>query len=118
MDFLTSNEIQLRPGDVDYGVEFEFPVTTSGVPNSGTIPYGVSISSVTVTGYYGDSAASDLISGSPSVTGDDIVNVNLNYPSTTLSGVTRVSNLGLKFILVLDNGTEADLRYDNIIARP
>jgi len=118
MPFKTAKSINLHPNDTHYGASFKFPVTSSGTLNDGTLPYGTSILSVDVTGWYGDTEASDLIYNSPTISGVDTVLVSLNYPSTTMSGVSGEANMKLKFILTLNDSSTVEDCFDNVIVGP
>jgi len=118
MPFKTAKSINLHPGDTHYGALFKFPVTSSGTLNDGTLPYSTNIVSADVSAWNGDTEVSDLIYNSPTISGTDTVLVSLNYPSTTMSGVSGEVNMKLKFVLTLnDSSTVADC-FDNVIVGP
>lgn len=117
MSFKTANEIRLQPGDTIYSVAFKFPVSSSATLNDGTLPYNTSIASVDVTGWYGDISASDLLNGLPTISGTDTVQVNLDYPSTTMSGVNKVVNMSLKFILTLNTTATLVENFNSVVVQ-
>ena len=115
MGFKTANSIKLQPYDTFYDATFKFPVTSSGTLNDGTLPYGRFITGVTVTAWNGDTQVTDLIQGTPTISGTDTVLVSMNYPSTTMSGITRRQNMSLRFVLSLDNSATLEEDFHNII---
>jgi len=117
MDFQTADEIKLQPDDTKYAVAFNFPIATSTSANDGALAFGTSINSATVTGWYGTTEASDLITGVPTVSGTDTLQLLLDYPTTTMSGVTRTTNMSLKFILTLSDTATATFNYDNVVIK-
>lgn len=110
--FKTSDEIYLQPNDTKYGASFKFPIASSATANDGFLPFGTVISSVAVTGWYYSIAANDLIDETSHT--DDTVSVSLNYPTTTMSNVTGVVNMSLRFVLTLDNGATHEADFRNI----
>ena len=111
--FKTTNKIHLQPNDTKYAATFKFPIASSATNNDGTIPFGTTISSVLVTGWYGSTEVSDLIYGTPTTT-SDTVTVNLNYPTTTMSDITRTVNMSLRFILTLSSSATLEADFKNI----
>lgn len=113
--FKTAEEIHLQPNDTKYGATFKFPIASSATSNDGALPFDTTISTVVVTGWYGDTEAPDLIYGTPTNTSDTVV-VNLNYPTTTMIGVTGTVGMSLRFILTLSTGAtlESDFRNINV----
>ena len=115
MGFKTANEIRLQPNDTKYNTAFKFPIASSALLNDGTLPYGTVISSVTVTGWYGSTSAPDLLNSAATISGGDTVQVSLDYPTTTLSGITRTVSMSLKFVLTLNSTAKVEEDFHNII---
>lgn len=115
MGFKTADAIKLQPYDSEYGVAFQFPVASSATSNDGTLPYGTSIYDAVVTGWYNGVEAADLIHSAATLSGVDTVLVSLDYPTTTMSGISRVVNMSLRFILTLDTGPILQEYYNNVL---
>ena len=114
MDFKTADTIKLQPKDTAYNAEFKFPAATGTSTNDGAIPYDTIIDSIVVTGIYNDTTVTELISGIPTVSGTDTVQVSLNYPTTTMDELSRNTNMSLEFVLTLDDNSTKEFNYDNI----
>lgn len=117
MDFKTANAIRLKPYDTNYGVAFKFPVASSATSNDGTIPVGNYIESAVVTCWHNGNSVDDLFDTSPTISGADTVQVSLNYPTTTMSGITRDRNMSLRFVLTLDSSATLQADFDNLIVK-
>ncbi len=107
-NFNPPKDIDLYPDDDNKGLNFIFKKTTGTYNNDGFIPYGLSVSSVEVSGL--DNEGSDTtgwiytatVSISNDVTIDsrlnDVVSFNIKHPGTN-------GTFFIKIILTLDNGT-------------
>jgi len=116
MDFKTAENIKLQPGDTKVGVNFLFPIESVAYANDGAIPYGLTISSVVVTSSYNGVSITDMIIGSPILTGTNlnIVQVVLSYPSTTMALITNKITASLRFILTLSDTSTREFDFRNI----
>jgi hypothetical protein len=110
-NFETVGEINLQTGD-EIGYGFKFPIASS-TTEKGAIPYGRSISSVVVTAYDsdGNDVTTEMISGTPAISGE-IVSIVLTYPSVTGDGRYK-----LTFALTLDNGWTRQKDFQRVIAK-
>ena len=109
--FQGSDWIILQPGDAKVPYDFDFPACTTATANDGTLPYGDSISSYTVSVY--DSSDNDVTSEvkyADSRSGTTIT-VSLDYPTTSGIGYYR-----LKFVLTLASGAVLELDFRRIRA--
>jgi len=98
--------------NTNLGWNFKFPTATSATAKGG-IPYGRTISTVSVIAYDEDDSdvTSEMIVGTPSLD-TETVTVRLKYPVT--SGVGRYK---LTFILTLDNGMTVEFDFKNVYAK-
>jgi hypothetical protein len=117
MDFKTANSIKLKPEDLAYGAAFKFPVASTATSNDGFLPKGTYIDSASVTAWYNGTSVSDLVAGDPTISGTDTVQVTLNYPTTTMSGVTKDRYMSLRFVLTLDSSATLQADFDNLIVK-
>lgn len=111
--FQGHDEIILRPDDTGSQYSFEVTQCSSATANDGFLPYGVSVSSITVTTHKRDSnntTVTDIIVGTPSVV-DNVVYATLKYPSTNGEGRYK-----LKIVAALDTGKDKELVFDRIKA--
>lgn len=118
MSFKTANEINLLPNDTLYSVAFKFPIASSLTLNDGTLPYGTTIIGVSVIGKYNGVDVPDLINGTPIISGADTIQVTLDYPTTTMSGIVRITNMGLQFIITLNTTATIQQNFNNVIVNP
>jgi hypothetical protein len=110
MNFESVGQINLQTGDL-LGWNFKFPIAESPL-KKGAIPYGRTISSVTVTAYNCDSTAiTDLIVNTP-VIDNDTVSIKMKYPE--VSGEGRYK---LTFYLTLDNGWTRQFDFNRVVVR-
>ena len=103
--------ITLQPNDSGVPFQFEFKACSSPTANDGSIPFGTTISGVSVTGHTGagTDVTSQLIAN---YTLDaNLVTVFLNYPSGR-----GVGTYHLTFVLTLDSGTVMEFDFNEITA--
>ena len=117
MSFKTSEPIKLQPSDTKYGVSFYFPIETAIGANDGALPFGTSISSATVTALYNNTSIADMITGSVLISGtsNNTVQLSLNYPTTTMTNITKSVTMALKFVLTLTDTSTREFDFRNII---
>lgn len=109
MSKFKSGKILLQPQDV-IGYTFQFPTCSSATANDGAIPFGRTISSVTVVAYNEDDEiiTNDLLDELPTLS-DDLVTVVLKY-----AGVGRYK---LTFKLTLDNSWIKEVDFTTIYGK-
>jgi len=112
MSKFDTGKITLQSGD-SIGYSFKFPIASSATANDGAIPFGRTISSVTVTAYDedGNDVTTQLIEGTPSLS-TVTVTAELKYPVT--AGVGRYK---LTFDLTLDNGWTREVDFTTVYAK-
>lgn len=112
-DFKDRKTIILQPSDAAVPFGFEFTVCSAADKNDGALPYGDSVSDCAVTAHSEDGTdkTSELINGSPSVA-DNVVTVDLDYPSTTGAGVYH-----LTFVVTTANGADIEFDFNRVYAR-
>ena len=108
-DFSTAGEITIQPED-QMTYYFKFTNASSQHANDGSLPYGVSISSVTVTAFDSDgtNVTSLLIMGTPTVA-DNIVTVKLQYPGYE-------DQFKLTFYCTLSNGDKKEFDFSRVFS--
>ncbi len=111
--FQGSRNIVLQPNDRAVPYDFEFTVCSAAGANDGALPYGDSVSSVTVTAHTEDGAdvTGELINGTP-VVDNNTVTVALDYPSTSGPGTYH-----LTFVVTTANGVRIEFDFNRIRAR-
>lgn len=107
-NFNPPRDVDLYPSDDNKGLNFIFKKTSSTYANDGFIPYGLSVSSVEVSGLdnEGDDSTGWIYTATISVANDvtidsrlnDVVSFNVKHPGT-------VGTYSIKLVLTLDNGT-------------
>jgi len=104
-------DITIQSGD-SIGYNFKFPIASSATSNNGAIPFGRTISSVTVTAYAADGTdvTTLIIEGTPSLISTTVI-VVLKYPTT---GVGRYK---LTFDLTLDNGWTREVDFTTLYVK-
>lgn len=110
-DFKGHSQIILQPNDLKRGFIFKITICSSKTANNGNIPYGTTISSITVTGMTEAGVTDTELLYSSSLSGQEIL-VQLSYPSTNGTGQYK-----LQFILVLSNGEERELDFNKITCK-
>jgi len=108
-DFKTVGDIKLRSGD-EISYTFKITSCSTATANDGFLPYGRTISDVTVVAYNTDGTAvtSALIEGTPSLVSNTVTCV-LKYPVTD-------GRYTLKFSLLLDNSETKDAYFKRVRA--
>lgn len=108
-DFKTVDRIEVRTNDANFPYAFDFQICSSASANDGAVPYGLTISSVTVTAHNaaGTDKTSSLINSS-SLSGTTVT-VYLKYPGT--AGVYH-----LNFKLTLSSGATKDYVFEKVDA--
>ena len=95
--------------------KFSFPINSSATSEDGALPYGTTISDVTVKAYYKDTeiAPSTLVlDGDYTPTsGDDYVEARFCYPGSTYLN----KKIDLVFILTLSNGAINPFKFSYLI---
>lgn len=109
-DFVDTGDIVVQPGDVTVPYSFNLPPCSSSTANDGAIPYGVTISSVVVTGHKADGTAATGLVASSSVT-SNVVTVNLTYPSTT------EGTYHLRFVCTLSTAAKIEFDFNRVKVR-
>ena len=104
--------VVLQPNDKDVSYRYSYPIKTSVTDASEYLPYGTTISGVTVTAWTsaGVNATTDMITGTSVST--NYIDVMLQYPSSN-----GVGDYTLRFILTLSNSSTMETDFDRIIAR-
>ena len=110
-NFETVGTVTLQTGD-KIGWEFQVPIAASAT-EKGAIPYGRTISSVSVVAYDedGEVVTSDLIDGIPTVSGE-IIYTTLKYHTTNGEGRYK-----LTFSLTLDNAWTRQFDFQRVIVK-
>ena len=103
--------ITLQPGSATVPYTFTFTACSSATANDGSIPYGDTISSVTVKAFdeTGTDKSSELVASSSTTT--TVVTANLKWPTT--AGAGRYS---LEFVLTLTSGTVMEFDFTRVYA--
>lgn len=111
-NFKGNDKILLQPNDEAVPYRFDFDACSSSTSNDGFLPYGTTISGVSVSATTdGGVDTTDELISSTSVNSNNIT-VALNYPSTTGEG-----RYHLTFILTLDSGSVLEADYNGVVAR-
>ena len=108
--FKTQGKINLEPND-KMNYSFQITVCSSSTSNDGFIPYGRTVSSISVSAENNETGAdvtADLINGVPSVS-NNIVSMTLNYPTAKGDGRYK-----LTILLTLDNGNTKEANFNRI----
>jgi hypothetical protein len=108
-DFKTKGPITIRPFD-EISHSFKITVNTSTTSKDGFLPYGRTISDVSVIGYTedGTTCTTAVIEGTPSLL-SEIVTCVLKYPTSFGDGLYK-----LKFQLTLDNGETKEANFNRL----
>jgi hypothetical protein len=108
-DFKTTGPITIRPFD-EISYSFKVTVNTSDTSKDGFLPYGRTVSdvSVVVTTEDGTTCTTAVIEGTPSLL-SNIVTCVLKYPTDFGDGLYK-----LKFQLTLDNGETKEANYHRL----
>jgi len=116
-NFQSAGNITLQPNDANATYSFSFPVCSTSTANDGYLPADTTISGVVVTAQSDDGtdATADMIDTTTNTT--TVVSVTLDYPTTTMSGITGVGYYKLTFVLTLDNGTVLEADFNRVEAK-
>jgi hypothetical protein len=108
-DLKSSKVLTLKSADTNITITYRVTVCTTETSNDGTLPYGVNISSVSVTAFNsgGDDITTSLISSS-STTGNDII-ITYKYPD-------EIGNFKVVVVCTLDNSATLQLDFNNVKA--
>lgn len=108
--------VVLQPRDEKVGISILVPINTSPTSNDGYIPYGTTISGVTLTCYDDaiESAVvpnSDIVFSGPVVANNQYINTELRYPQNAGVGTYK-----LTYVLYLSDGGTRELDFDGVTA--
>ncbi len=108
------DRVTLQPNDEKFPISILVRINTSITSNDGSIPYGTTISGVTVTCY--DDARtvvpnSDIIFSGPTIANDQYVNTELKYPKNAGAGRYK-----LTYVLYLSDGGTREVDHGRIYA--
>lgn len=110
-DFKGRTVIVLQPADSEIPFNYIFSTCSSAIANDGSLPYGVSISSMEVKAHkeIGTDVTSELIATS-SFSGL-VVTAKLKYPATSGVGIYH-----LTIKLTLSSGAMINFKFNRIMA--
>lgn len=102
-------DINLQQHDKDITYSFEFPIKSTASAKAGFLPYGTTMSGVSVTATKDDGtdATSDLIQSTTHNTNTAFVTIS--YPTVNGDG-----NYKLTFVVTASNGSEFEADFDRV----
>lgn len=106
--FKGTKKITIQPGTVSVSYRFHCTTASSITANDGALPFGTTISSVSVSAKTNEGITDTELIGLVTLTESDI-DLTLSYPTT--NGAGRYS---LTFILTMDNGSKIELDYNRV----
>lgn len=109
-DFQGSKNIVLQPLHKNVVYEFDITVAPEGKPNQGFIPYGSTISSITVKIFNNAGVENTEILKDTDLT-DFQVTLTLSYPAIAGEGY-----YGVRFVIILADGQEIEADFARIQA--
>jgi hypothetical protein len=110
-NFYGNNELVLQPNDDNISYRFDFDACSSVSLNDGYLPYGTTISGVTVLTYDEDNnVVTDLVQDSS--VSNNTVTVVLSYPATSGAGSYKIT-----FILSVSDGSTIEADFHKVNAK-
>lgn len=111
-DFKGRDPIILQPGDSSVPFTFTFAASTSATANTGSIPFGTLLSTVTqgVVEAFDESGSTVTASIVEGASNSSLVQtVTLNYPATS-------GRYSLEMLMTLDNGAVMEFDFTRVYA--
>lgn len=113
-DFVGTDTVVIQPYDDDVPYSWGFEACSSAIANDGSLPFGTTISSYTITAHkHGspDVDASDALIASHGRNGF-VIQARLQYPTTLGAGMYHI-----RIVLTLSDTSDIEFDFNRVVVR-